>query len=735
MKKIILLSTFLMAMLISTQAQTTIQDARAQGAGATVTVTGIATNGSEFGSSLRYIQDITGAVALYSSSLSNVDRGDEITVTGTLKDYSGLLEMDPISSVTINSSGNTLPTPLVLTPGQLAESNEAQLVQIKNVTFTNGGSTFSSNTDYTFIDGNTSGILYLKTGNVLVGTTIPTGAVNITGVVSEYNGKYEVLPRDANDVANTSALYYTTSQTMTNLSTSGFDINWTTNTASNAFIQYGHTKSLELGTLAGTTNSTSQTVTVSGANPSEIFYVKTFSISGADSAVSTIKTYITQSTSSGDMKVYFTRSVDNTYANGTNAINLNNLVDDTLIAYIGRAKESIDIAIYNVTSAGSISDIAGAINTAYTNGIKVRIVYDESTSNFGIDDLDSSIPKLESNNPTGLMHNKFVVIDADAIDANQPLVWTGSTNWSDDNINTDANNVIIIQDKSLAQNYKLEFEEMWGSTTTTPNSSTANYGYNKEDNTAHNFIIGGTQVESYFSPSDATNSAIIAAINTADDELFIETMLITRSDIAYAIDDRVDAGVEAYCILNSEGESSDLVISVLSSAIGNQLVMYDQEEGVLHSKYMIADPANTSSDPLVLTGSHNWSNAADGDNDENTLVIHDATIANLYLQEFMARYNLNWINGIEELNNAFSNVVVYPNPATDYVQLGFNLTNNTSMNIQLVDMLGKVVGSQNYIGTLGINTLTINTENITSGLYQLVINVNGFEKSMKVMVR
>lgn len=735
MKKFTLLSTFLMAMLASSQAQTTIQDARAQGAGATVTITGIATNGSEFGSSLRYIQDNTGAIALYSSSLSNVDRGDEITVTGKLKDYSGLLEMDPVSSVNINSSNNTLPTPLVLTPGQLAESNEAQLVEIKNVTFTNGGSTFSSNTDYTFTDGNTSAILYLKTGNALVGTTIPTGAVNITGVVSEYNGKYEVLPRDANDITNTSALYYTSSQSIANLTTSGFDISWTTNKASNAFIQYGHTKSLELGILSGTTNSTSQTVTVSGANPSEIFYVKTFSVSGTDSAVSTIKTYITQSTSSGDMKVYFTRTADNSYSTGTNATTLNNLVDDTLIAYIGRAKESIDIAIYNMQATSTLSSIASAINTAYANGVQVRIVYDSGTTNSAISDLNSSIPKLESDNSTGLMHNKFVVIDAEASDANQPLVWTGSTNWSDDNINTDANNVIIIQDKSLALNYKLEFEEMWGSTTSTPNASAAKFGYNKEENTAHNFIIGGKQVESYFSPSDATNTAIIDAIGTADDQLFIETMLITRSDIGYAIDDAVDNGVETYCILNSEGESSTTVIGILQSGIGDHLVMYDQEEGVLHHKLMIADPSNTTSDPLVLTGSHNWSNAANEDNDENTLVIHDATIANLYLQEFMSRYNINWVSGIEELNTVFNNVTAYPNPATDYVQLGFNLTNNINMNIRLVDMLGKVVATQHYIGTSGMNVLTINTENISDGLYQLVMNVNGFEKSIKVMVK
>ena len=50
---------------------------------------------------------------------------------------------------------------------------------------------------------------------------------------------------------------------------------------------------------------------------------------------------------------------------------------------------------------------------------------------------------------------------------------------------------------------------------------------------------------------------------------------------------------------------------------------------------MIVDQDAPSSDPLVFTGSHNWSAAADNDNDENTLVIHDATIANIYYQNLL----------------------------------------------------------------------------------------------------
>jgi hypothetical protein len=53
---------------------------------------------------------------------------------------------------------------------------------------------------------------------------------------------------------------------------------------------------------------------------------------------------------------------------------------------------------------------------------------------------------------------------------------------------------------------------------------------------------------------------------------------------------------------------------------------------------MVVDQNAPTSDPLVFTGSHNWSAAADNDNDENTLIIHDATIANIYYQNFVKRF-------------------------------------------------------------------------------------------------
>jgi len=60
--------------------------------------------------------------------------------------------------------------------------------------------------------------------------------------------------------------------------------------------------------------------------------------------------------------------------------------------------------------------------------------------------------------------------------------------------------------------------------------------------------------------------------------------------------------------------------------------------GILHHKYMLIDADSVESNPIVITGSQNWTSSAEEVNDENTLIIHDAGIAQQHLQEFIARF-------------------------------------------------------------------------------------------------
>lgn len=712
-------------------AQPSISAARDSSLGTTITITGIVTNGGELGG-IRYIEDGSAGIAAYSTSLSAVNRGDSITVTGVLKDYNYLLEIDPVSSHTVHSSGAVLPAPQLITPDQLSEPYEAELVQIDDVVFAGGGGTFSSNTSYNFTSNGQSSSIFVRSSHPLIGTIIPSSEVSIIGICSQYSyvsptEGYQLLCRDGNDIISNSTIAITSPISVDNITTSGFDLSWTTDSVGSSEIFYGNTTALELGALSGTGGTTIHSVSISGASAAELFYVQAFSVSGTDTAFSLVKPFITQSNSSGDIKVYFTTDVDNSVSTGVDAIHLIQAMDDTLIAYLNRAKYSIDIAIYNFSNQ-NVSNISAVLNAIHNAGnVDIRVIYDGGSSNFGIQTLDAGIAKIAS--PSGgiygIMHNKFVVIDGKSADPNDPLIWTGSTNWTEGNLNSDANNTIIIQDQSLATAYTLEFEEMFGSDSLTPNPTNAKFGPDKTDNTPHKFIIGGKNIESYFSPSDDANKVILNTIESANTDMQISTMLITRSDIAYKIEDAVNAGVTSHVLVNSEGECSASVFALLTTELGSNFLTDNIVAGTMHNKMMIVDHGNTASDPTLLTGCHNWSNAANNKNDENTLVIHDATIANIYYQHFVARYSQNGgIIGMQEQKHINNDIIVYPNPSNGIVNIEY--LSNEDYKIEIYDLCGKLVFDKK---TNGEYITKVDLSAHTEGMY--IIKINSKSKSLQ----
>jgi phosphatidylserine/phosphatidylglycerophosphate/cardiolipin synthase-like enzyme len=726
MKMKFLFSALLILAGFAAQAQViTCQAARAAGPGSTVTVRGIVTNGDELGS-IRYLQDSTGGIAAYSSTLANVNRGDSIEISGTLKDYNQLLEIDPVTSFTVLSTGNALPAPEVIVPDSMNEAREGMLVQINNATFTtNPGGTFSSNTSYNFTANGQSSSIYVRSNHPLIGEIVPSGAVTLVGIESQFSyssptSGYQLLLRDTNDIINTMAISITSAVTLDSLSTAGFTLDWTTNNPGSTEIYYGTTEALGNHMSTADTN-TSHHIKITGGNPSQLYYVKAFSVVGMDTAYAPINVFVTQSVSSGDMKVYFNTPTDHSVSTGTNAVTLPNAIDDTLVAYINRATESIDFTMYNFTTA-NLADVATALNNADGRGVTVRVIFDNSAGNTGIQQLNSTIGKISnpSGSQYGIMHNKFIVFDAHSTDPNVPIVWTGGTNLTDGQINTDPNNVIIIQDKSLALAYTLEFDEMFGSTTGTPSLTESRFGPDKLDNTPHDFIIGGSDVKCYFSPSDGTNDEIINEIGRASTSIDIATMLITRSDIAYALQDAVNNNsVDMHVLVNHENDCSATVWGILSSLLDTALQDDQSQSGIMHHKFMVVD--NGLSSASVLNGSHNWSNAANNKNDENTLVIYNEEVANQYYQAFYYRFKQNQTNGIA--TGSFSREVkLYPNPAQDNLTLELSAGKAAQASVSIFGMDGKVVMQEQHQLFSGSTQLRLDISSLTAGVYMLQIN-------------
>lgn len=439
-----------------------------------------------------------------------------------------------------------------------------------------------------------------------------------------------------------------------------------------------------------------------------------------------------KSLSTGTINVYFNHPVDTSVAQTQNAVNLGNTLDDKLIQLINACVSTLDIAIYNSYSPSGSTGIAGAINAAYARGVNVRVIYDSSTSSIMIGLLNPAIPTLASpsGTPYGIMHNKFVIFDANNSNANIPLVWTGSTNWTTAQIDgPDTNSVITIQDQALALGYKLEFEEMWGSTTMTPNAVNAKFGPFKTDNTPHSYIIGGKTVENYFSPSDGVNAKILNTINSANSDMEIATMIVTRTDLANAISTKFTGGVSNTFLLVDSQNPLGNQFPNLQTTLGTSRAVSYAPGAIMHHKFIVVDNNNHASDTQVLLGSHNWTSSAETKNDENTLIVHDANIANQYYQAFSYLFQLSsgTLNTFD--SNTLETFNLYPNPTHDYINIqNSNLNAQKITNVRFFDLTGKVISQQSISDYA---TQKIDVSNFQSGLYILEIQTEVGHKEFK----
>ena len=199
MKKVITILSAVFA-LSTVFGQTDINDARTNySVGQTVTIKGVSADGGELGP-IRYIQDATGGLPVYGgASVGSINRGDSVEVTGELKDFNGLLEIDPITNVTALGTGTEI-SPWNISISDLGETFEGRILQFDDITFPAAGGTFAGGTNYNFTDGTNTGEFRIQNGSNLVGVTIPSGPQTLVGLGSQFNATYQVLPRDAADI-------------------------------------------------------------------------------------------------------------------------------------------------------------------------------------------------------------------------------------------------------------------------------------------------------------------------------------------------------------------------------------------------------------------------------------------------------------------------------------------------------------------------------------------------------
>lgn len=430
-----------------------------------------------------------------------------------------------------------------------------------------------------------------------------------------------------------------------------------------------------------------------------------------------ITIFLKQPLQAQNIKVYFNQSVDNTASTITNA-QMSLHLEDTICALIDLANLTLDIAVWDNGS----SKIVTAINNAYNRGVQVRYISSTNSLNSALAALNANIPVLKRNSglTSNVMHNKFVIVD------NLHLL-TGSMNFGMGSMEDDYNNIVIIQYANLAQNYTTEFNEMWGATTALPNTSNSKFGPAKSDNTIHNFNIGTIPVQSYFSPTDNTTAQIVNAINTADYSLDIAIFTFINNDIGDAVVAAKNRGVNVRCIIENVsyfGSEYNSLLNAGVNVLSHQNTAYD-----FHHKYCIIDAVNAASDPMVVTGSHNYTNSAEDEYDENTLVIHSHVIAQQYLEEFTKRFTELGGVGIQEIAND-NHFNIYPNPTSGVFYIDFE-KHLTNLSIEIFNLLGEKIYTLSNTST----PIKIALFDIPKGIYLVKIEAENKVYTQKIVVQ
>jgi phosphatidylserine/phosphatidylglycerophosphate/cardiolipin synthase-like enzyme len=299
--------------------------------------------------------------------------------------------------------------------------------------------------------------------------------------------------------------------------------------------------------------------------------------------------------------------------------------------------------------------VLGAFGSARDGGADVKIVYDartmsrkdypaaanrEAISNAGVEDL--VIPRKAT--PSYIAHNKFVVL---LEDGEPSQVWTGSTNITAGAIFGHSNVGHVVRDPAVAARYLSYWEELSRDpearelrpsveeTTPVPEGP-------PEAGTAALFSPRSSlrALEWYTERMDGAKTSFFLTAAFGINELIERVLEEDRDYLRYVLLETEDEDME---VLSRDPDNRFAVGATygdtpLGGMLAERLTGLNKHVMYVHTKYALIDPL--TDDPLVITGSANFSDSSTKNNDENMLVIRgDTRVADVYLGEFMRLFN------------------------------------------------------------------------------------------------
>lgn len=339
-------------------------------------------------------------------------------------------------------------------------------------------------------------------------------------------------------------------------------------------------------------------------------------------------------------------------------------LEQVIIDSINQATATVEIAVQEL----NLPRIAQALVESQQRGVQVRLVlendYAEAAGVEALQILDQGqIARIDDtadgSKGSGLMHNKFVVIDG-------RWVVTGSANFTYSGIHGDADvlqsrgnaNVLLrIDSEAIAQQFLQEFNRMWGDGP--GGSPDSRFGLQKTPLPVQPITLPTSTLSLQFSPvspsapwPSSVNGLIGRTLSQSTRSIDLALFVFSDQPIANQLALQSQKGTEIRTLIDPgfAYRSYSEALDMLGVAIPNQHCKIEdgnslwpvpiQSVGMpklpvgdkLHHKFAVID------NQTVIVGSQNWSHAANAKNDETLMVIRNSTLAAHFNREFERLY-------------------------------------------------------------------------------------------------
>jgi len=348
-------------------------------------------------------------------------------------------------------------------------------------------------------------------------------------------------------------------------------------------------------------------------------------------------------------------------------------LEEGLVAFIAKA-DGPDYALHGCVYEFEKPTPIRALKQAQGRGAEVHIVYHArkggnttAENQHAIAAEGVTFQTTPRTKGSAIMHNKYLVLlRKDATGTLQPIaVWTGGTNWTEGGIYGQLNVGHAIYDASVAARYEAGFEVLA-------------QDLSIDETQGKNDVITPVPVNRaavphgvtpLFSPQNGLSMLdLYADICKTAKVLMVSAPFALHQKIRDVLDSPTD-GAMRFMLADKEGSYGEKgIIDKLNADLGNMAAVAKPYEGTkladfqkrkldrdrlmvdesfhhagihIHSKIILADPFGP--DPILVTGSANFSTNSTVNNDSNVLVFRgDTAVADVYVADFMRMFEHYW---------------------------------------------------------------------------------------------